>query len=211
MTFKNEHLQNEWPHIEAAYKAIASRPNRTAETRSLLNQLRSIISGHYGNGALQQLLRDVKQEAKPESESRELKMGKQGGGALRRSQPPALHSLTPNRKERLAQKAEREGRSGTPVVVAGGSLVVDVPANTVAIEFVEPSDLQTGDTTFLAVSDGPNIAHDDISDLSGKEVAERYGREAMEAYLLSTGATSENLESKTDRQLANMVKKAKEQ
>ena len=48
----------------------------------------------------------------------------------------------------------------------------------------------------------------DAAELSAVALAEKYGREALLSFLISKGATSEGLEEKTDRQLANMVKKS---
>lgn len=188
MTFKDEQKQAEWETFQAYYAAVSKRPF-TASTRSVINQLDGIAKGQFGNAAFQELRRDNRREA-PASPT----MGKEsGGGSSRRSQSPSPSKPLPGsaRAERLRKLEEQKSRSETVVPVVEDSATAE------QLQWVNPPIL----------SDADAIAAD-AAELSAVALAEKYGREALLSFLISKGATSEGLEEKTDRQLANMVKKS---
>ena len=188
MIFDNEQRQAEWETFQAYYAAVSKRP-LTASTRSVINQLDGIAKGQFGNAAFQELRRDNRREIPAP-----VVVGKEsGGGSSRRSQSPIPSKPLPGsaRAERLRKLEEQKSRSETVVPVVGDSATAE------QLQWVNPPIL----------SDADAIAAD-AAELSAVALAEKYGREALLSFLISKGATSEGLEEKTDRQLANMVKKS---
>lgn len=188
MIFDNEQRQAEWETFQAYYAAVSKRP-LTASTRSVINQLDGIAKGQFGNAAFQELRRDNRREIPAP-----VVVGKEsGGGSSRRSQSPSPSKPLPGsaRAERLRKLEEQKSRSETVVPVVEDSATAE------QLQWVNPPIL----------SDADAIAAD-AAELSAVALAEKYGREALLSFLISKGATSEGLEEKTDRQLANMVKKS---
>ena len=188
MIFDNEQRQAEWETFQAYYAAVSKRPF-TASTRSVINQLDGIAKGQFGNAAFQELRRDNRREIPAP-----VVVGKEsGGGSSRRSQSPSPSKPLPGsaRAERLRKLEEQKSRSETVVPVVEDSATAE------QLQWVNPPIL----------SDADAIAAD-AAELSAVALAEKYGREALLSFLISKGASPENLEEKTDRQLANMVKKS---
>ena len=177
MTFQDEQKQNEYSTFSAYYAEVAKRP-LTAASRSLLNQLRTIAIGQFGNGAFQEIVRANRPAATEATTERTL--GKQPGGVTRRTSSPEVKQPKAGtaRHERLKERGllpVAESKSAVAAVVAAAE-----PAE----------DLNT---------DAPN--------LSAKDLVEKYGSEAIAARLVELGEDAERLAEKTDRQLANLLKK----
>ena len=206
MIFDNEQRQAEWETFQAYYAAVSKRPF-TASTRSVINQLDGIAKGQFGNAAFQELRRDNRREA-PASPT----MGKEsGGGSSRRSQSPSPSKPLPGsaRAERLRKLEEQKSRSETDVPVVEDSEPIERALANVAEQVAKAGataeQLQWVNPPIL--SDADAIAAD-AAELSAVALAEKYGREALLSFLISKGVSPESLEEKTDRQLANMVKKS---
>ena len=119
MTFTDEQKQVEFEAFSAYYTLVSKRPI-TSATRSLLQQLRAIAIGQFGNGAFQELVRANRTETQQKTEVR---LGKQSGGGLsreRRNQSPEQQprSMSPDRAARLAKREAQKSRSEAPAVVA---------------------------------------------------------------------------------------------
>lgn len=243
MTFNNEQKQAEFAAF-AAYFAQASKQPFTAARRSLVNNLRSIAVGQFGNAAWQELVRDNRPAPEPKSE---VKLGKPtGGGSSRRNQSPGQPTAPKPgspRDLRLKERAEREGRLGVPAVVAGDkdpdvkfAKVIEQPGKIVTIEvpikrqrkadgtdiaefskrpanFVAEPDplaeieLSTGATFDTGTGRTVTDLFADATNLNAKDLVEKYKRDLIYEYLFNAGESKDNLDQKTDRQLANILKK----
>lgn len=206
MIFDNEQRQAEWETFQAYYATVSKRPF-TASTRSVINQLDGIAKGQFGNAAFQELRRDNRREIPAP-----VVAGKEsGGGSSRRSQSPIPSKPLPGsaRAERLRKLEEQKSRSETVVPVVGDSEPIERAlanvAEQVAKAGVTSEQLQWVNPPILSESDA--IASD-AAELSAVALAEKYGRDALLSFLISKGVSPESLEEKTDRQLANMVKKS---
>lgn len=118
MIFQDEQKQKEFEAFSAYYEQVTKRPH-TAQARSLLNQLRTIAVGQYGNGAWQELNRAARVTSNTVSAER--KLGKQSGGRSdRHSQSPTGRPPKPgsDRAKRLAEMAQQSDRLGAGKVVA---------------------------------------------------------------------------------------------
>lgn len=262
-----EEKQAEFEAFAAYYAIIAQKPY-TAATRSLLNNLRTIAVGQYGNGAWQQLVRDNRRQPAEQPE----RVVKTSGGSQRRNAPPqqgnAPQPGTP-RWERLKAAGLLEGKSAAHEVVAGGeydakqfyeagggNILMDARKaerqKAFAGAFVKNSEvepekkerqrtrkeiieqvsadykkeietqiweretpivhLSTGDEfdteTGRTVNDlMADAAIKGVGELSGKELLEKYSRDLIFEKLLELGHSLNELEEKSDRQLANLLKK----
>lgn len=206
MTFKDEQKQAEWETFQAYYAAVSKRPF-TASTRSVINQLDGIAKGQFGNAAFQELRRDNRREIPAP-----VVVGKEsGGGSSRRSQSPSPSKPLPGsaRAERLRKLEEQKSRSETVVPVVGDSEPIERALANVAEQVskagVTSEQLQWVNPPILSDADA---ILSDAAELSAVALAEKYGREALLSFLISKGVSPESLEEKTDRQLANMVKKS---
>lgn len=214
ITFKDENRQAEFEAFAAFYALVAKRPF-TASKRSLINQLHSIANAQFGGGAASELSRANPytgiQTEQPASERR---LGKPGGDerARRGSSPNQSQPNNPAAKAREARIAARqvqESRSAAPAVVAADSLVNTPPKIAVKQPELKQVQLSTGAT--FDVDEGrtsdalPSFV--DAANFSAKELVEKYGRDVIYEYLLSAGYDADNLSDKTDRQLANLLKK----
>lgn len=221
MTFNNEQKQAEFNAFAAYFTEVSKQPF-TAARRSLVNNLRSIAVGQFGNAAWQELVRDNRSapEQKPE-----IKLGKPAGdGSSRRNQSPGQPKIPPPGSDRAGRIAEREARgaqknrSAASVVVAGGetaeSLIKvskraakEIAQTGATVDELAQVQLSTG-----AIFDTETVQTErpvffDATYLSAKELVEKYGRDLIYDYLFNAGEEKENLDQKTDRQLANILKK----
>lgn len=252
----SEEKQAEFDAFAAYYAIIAAKPY-TSASRSLLNQLRSIAVGQYGNGAWQELVRNNRRQPAEQPE----RVVKTSGGSQRRNAPPqqgnAPQPRTP-RWERLKAKGLLESKSAAHEVVAGdrgGVIFKSIVENPILetpksmrekerqrtrkeiIEQVSADhkkeieaqiweietpivhlstgaefDTETGRTVNDLLEDGvPDIEiigiTGDVSDLSWKELVEKYGRDVIFERLIDLGHDADVLSEKSDRQLANLLKK----
>ena len=213
MTFQDEQKQKEFEAFSAYYEQVTKRPH-TAQARSLLNQLRTIAVGQYGNGAWQELNRAARVTSNAVSAER--KLGKQSGGRSdRHSQSPTARAPKPGseRAKRLAEIAQQSDRLGAGKVVAAGDKdfteklkvrTKEIAAVGVTSDELENVQLSTISDSFDAVSDGILA---DAADLDWKELLKKYDQSAIYEVLLTMGETEETLQGKTPRQLANILKK----
>ena len=213
MIFQDEQKQKEFEAFSAYYEQVTKRPH-TAQARSLLNQLRTIAVGQYGNGAWQELNRAARVTSNTVSAER--KLGKQSGGRSdRHSQSPTGRPPKPgsDRAKRLAEMAQQSDRLGAGKVVAadnakGVTEKVRVRAKdnatVVTADELANAQLSTISDSFDAVSDGILA---DAADLDWKELLKKYDQSAIYEVLLTMGETEETLQGKTPRQLANILKK----
>lgn len=205
---------NEKNNLEAeAFLALcaelAKRPY-SAQKRGAMNQLTSFASGQYGRETHQAAIKIFKENS-PVIETAERKLsGKQSDDGLsrrNRSSGPKTAKPASDRAARIAERQEREGRLVAPKIVAGGrsrdeSLIKKAPVVEATKPVVETKPKESPDVPEI----GNDLLHDAVT-ISAKELTERYGRDPIVAYLLENGETEENLDQKTDRQLANLLKK----
>ena len=213
MTFQDEQKQKEFEAFSAYYEQVTKRPH-TAQARSLLNQLRTIAVGQYGNGAWQELNRAARVTSNTVSAER--KLGKQSGGRSdRHSQSPTGRPPKPgsDRAKRLAEMAQQSDRLGAGKVVAADNakgvtekVRVRAKDNATVVTADELANAQLSPIldSFDAVSGGILA---DAADLDWKELLRKYDQEAIHEVLLTMGETEETLQGKTPRQLANILKK----
>mgnify|MGYP003396646502 FL=1 len=213
MIFQDEQKQKEFEAFSAYYEQVTKRPH-TAQARSLLNQLRTIAVGQYGNGAWQELNRAARVTSNTVSAER--KLGKQSGGRSdRHSQSPTGRPPKPgsDRAKRLAEMAQQSDRLGAGKVVAADNakgvtekVRVRAKDNATVVTADELANAQLSPIldSFDAVSGGILA---DAADLDWKELLRKYDQEAIHEVVLTMGETEETLQGKTPRQLANILKK----
>ena len=213
MIFQDEQKQKEFEAFSAYYEQVTKRPH-TAQARSLLNQLRTIAVGQYGNGAWQELNRAARVTSNTVSAER--KLGKQSGGRSdRHSQSPTGRPPKPgsDRAKRLAEMAQQSDRLGAGKVVAADNakgvtekVRVRAKDNATVVTADELANAQLSPIldSFDAVSGGILA---DAADLDWKELLKKYDQSAIYEVLLTMGETEETLQGKTPRQLANILKK----
>ena len=209
MTFTDEQKQVEFEAFSAYYTLVSKRPI-TSATRSLLQQLRAIAIGQFGNGAFQELVRANRTETQQKTEVR---LGKQSGGGLsreRRNQSPEQQprSMSPDRAARLAKREAQKSRSEAPAVVAAVNLV---EAAKIPITITTMPPMHDGLPIGIALDSETGATERDLTgdarELSAKELVEKHGRDLIFSHLISAGFDRQDLEQKTDRQLANTLKK----
>lgn len=190
----NKEKQEEFDAFSAYYAVVSKRPS-TASAKSLINQLDTIARGQYGNGPFQELRRANRRE-NTQQQTQELTLGKQGGGGLlRRNQPPQESKTASDaRRERIeARLLAQGGKLGVSEVVAGGNGNLQKTPEILGADAGNPVD--------------PDQIIKDALNLQAKDVVEKYGRDLLFEMLVDMGEPSESLEQKTDRQLANLLKK----
>ena len=202
MTFQDEQKQNEYSTFSAYYAEVAKRP-LTAASRSLLNQLRTIAIGQFGNGAFQEIVRANRPAATEATTERTL--GKQPGGVTRRTSSPEVKRPQPGtaRHERLKERGllpVAESKSAVAGVVAEGK-----PISKADLE--EERQLAEQGMNDYAKGLQSEDLDTDAPNLSAKDLVEKYGSDAIAARLVELGEDAERLAEKTDRQLANLLKK----
>ena len=187
-TFDNEQKQAEFEAFTAWWSAVSKRPF-SAATRSLLNQIRNISTANYGSKATDELRRANVVVGTEQLQERRL--GKRDGDGTRRNQSPEQKKpqASSARLERQRQRAAQNARLGVQNPVAAAEPIVTNP--TVQVQNLHES----GDL------------FSDADEMKAAEIVEKYGREAISDYLFNTGITREEMEQKTDRQLANILKK----
>lgn len=214
----DENKTKEYNAFSAYYAEVVKRPG-TAATRSRLQQLRSIGIGDFGNGAFQEILRAHKTQQSAE-QTAERRLGKAPGGATRRNSSPEVKLPTPGtgRYERLKEKGLLPGvKSVAPAVVAGGDATgftenpkrrtKEVSAVGVTSDDLSTVQLSTGAVFNTETGATENDLFADAPNLSAKDLVEKYGRDLIFEYLFNAGEDRESMEQKTDRQLANILKK----
>lgn len=224
MTFQDEQKQAEFNAFAAYYRLVAQRPHTSAKM-SRLNQLESIMRGDFP-GALQELRGE--QRTKVIAQNAERKLGKPEGSALtRRGSLPAQKQPQPGtgRYERLKaagllpsqQAAVQSGKLEAVKVVAGGNAkevtekikarTKEIAAVGVTADELASVQLSTGDDFNTETGRTENDLIGDARELSAKELVERYGRDLIFEHLFEAGFERDGLGQKTDRQLANTLKK----
>lgn len=228
----SEEKQAEFDAFAAYYAIIAAKPY-TSASRSLLNQLRSIAVGQYGNGAWQELVRNNRRQPAEQPE----RVVKMSGGSQRRNAPPqqgnAPQPGTP-RYERLKAKGALESKLVAVEVVAGGETAEMItgkiksiakaisksgktadeisefserPENFVHLSTGATFDTETGRTVNDLMVDA---AIKGAGEFSAKDLLEKYGdgaRDLIFEKLVELGHDADVLGEKSDRQLANLLKK----
>lgn len=206
MKFNDEKKQAEFEQFKAFYLLISQPPN-TLHNRSHLNQLRTFAIARYGNGGFQDILREVKISV-PEPNTEPKLAGKSTGGSSssRRNQPPEARPAIPGTKrwERQQLRGAQESKSVQNPVVAANATAKDL-AN-VTENLSKPG---------FTAQEMPNPAFEqygrnplkDAEAFSWKELTEKYSESELYEASLSAGSTFEELEGKTARQLANILKK----
>jgi len=226
MTFKDEQKQAEFEAFAAYYRLVAQRPHTSAKM-SRLNQLDSIMRGDFP-GALQELKSEQRKQVVERTAER--KLGKPEGSALTRrgSLPVAKQPVQGSaRYERLkaagllpSQQAQAQsGRLEAGRVVVGGETAAGLTekvkrrAKEIAAEIGITADelatvqLSTGDDFNTETGRTENDLVSDARELSAKDLFERYGRDLIFEHLFEAGFERDGLGQKTDRQLANTLKK----
>ena len=185
-TFDNEQKQAEFEAFTAWWSAVSKRPF-SAATRSLLNQIRNISTANYGSKATDELRRANVVIGTEQLQERRL--GKRDGDGTRRSQSPAQQKPQANsaRLERQRQRAAQNAR-----LAVQSPVVVD--------DIILPKVLKN-------IVDEPTDLFSAAAEMKAAEIVENYGREAISEYLFNTGMARDEMEQKTDRQLANILKK----
>lgn len=213
----DEQKTKEYNAFSAYYAEVVKRP-ATAATRSLLNQLRTIAVGQFGNGAFQEILRANKTQSVEQTTERRL--GKQAGGVTRRNSSPEVKQPIPGtgRYERLKEKGLLpSGKSVAPVVVAEDNAEVFAEKTKRRTKEIAAVGATAGDISVVQLSTGTAFNTEtgrtksdlfaDAPNLSAKDLVDKYGRDLIFEYLFNAGEDRESLEQKTDRQLANILKK----
>lgn len=213
----DEQKTKEYNAFSAYYAEVVKRPG-TAATRSLLNQLRTIAVGQFGNGPFQEILRANKTQGVEQATER--KLGKQAGGVTRRSSSPEVKQPIPGtgRYERLKEKGLLPGgRSEASAVVAADDANVfteklkrrtkEIAAVGATADDISTVQLSTGSVFNTETGATENDLFADAPNLSAKDLVEKYGRDLIFEYLFNAGEDRESMEQKTDRQLANILKK----
>lgn len=182
MIFNDTQKQSEFDALCEYCKAVANRPY-SAVKRSLMAQLNSLASGQYGHAAQREVVAILKggapAPAPQPTERPEQRLGKEQGGGHRQNQPP--ETSKPEQIAVQGAEAAHGGKLEAQEVVAGGDAEV-------LVEKIKAD-------------------KEKIAALTTKEIIEQYGVEAIFGYLLSVGENGEELEEKSDRQLANLLKK----
>lgn len=221
MTFNNEQKQAEFDAFKTFCEIFAKRKQDSIKS-SGRNQLSSFTAGQYGGDAQQEIKKVLNAGNVPKLQSKEIKLGKpSGGGSSRRSQSPGQPTAPKPgspRDLRLKERAEREGRLAVPVVVAGGETAESLiegtkraskiirQAGATADELLQVQ-LSTGAIFDTETGQTERLVFADAADLSAKELVEKYRRDLIYEYLFNAGESAENLDQKTDRQLANILKR----
>lgn len=226
MTFKDEQKQAEFEAFAAYYRLVAQRPHTSAKM-SRMNQLESIIRGDYP-GALQELRAEQRIASAQQAQERQL--GKQAGGGqqTRRGSSPVVKLPQPGtaRYERLkaagllpSQQAaqEQSGRLEAVKVVAGDDSknfteklkrrTKEIAAVGAKADELSTVQLSTGATFDTEAGRTENDMVQDAVNLNAKDLAAKYGRDLIFEKLLELGETGDTLIEKTDRQLANLLKR----
>lgn len=178
------------PEFEAfkAYCEEYAKQPFSAKKRAGINFLQSFASGQYGGSAHRQIISIFRTEAV--AESREVRMGKGRGDRQSRQSSPE-QPIRQTRADRQAAREARAVRLEARSPVAGGDGIMSHPVSTDSGEFVVTT----------------SKSHVADADISAKELVEKYGRDSIVERLIELGESAEDLESKTDRQVANLLKK----
>lgn len=218
MTFKDEQKQAEFEAFAAYYRLVAQRPHTSAKM-SRLNQLDSIMRGDFP-GALQELKSEQRKQVVERTAER--KLGKPEGSALtRRGSLPVAKQPQPGtgRYERLKaagllpsqQAAAQSGKLEAGKVVVGGEFVVGIAtdSNTLIMseEAITSVQLSTAATFNTETGRTENSLEADAQILNAKDLVEKYGRDLIFEALTNADENPNTLAEKTDRQLANILKK----
>lgn len=217
MIYKDEQKQAEFEAFAAYYRLVTQRPHTSAKM-SRLNQLESIVRGDFP-GALQELKSEQRKQVVERTAER--KLGKPEGSALtRRGSLPVVKLPQPGtaRYERLKalgllpSQQEQSGKSEVVKVVAGGdakNFTEKLKRRTKEIAAIgmTADELSTGATFNTEAGRAENNLETDAQSLNAKDLVEKYGRDLIFEKLLELGETGDTLIEKTDRQLANLLKR----
>ena len=209
--FNDTQKQSEFDALCEYCKAVANRPYSAAK-RSLMAQLNSLASGQYGRAVQREvvaILKGVAPTPAPQPTERpEQRLGKEQGGGHRQNQSPETSKPEPIAVQEA--EAAHGGKLEAQEVVAGGEkeswddYLVKEEEGQKHPGMVENLD-QENDAEILI--EKIKAGKEEVAALTAKEIIEQYGTEAIFGYLLSVGENGEELEEKSDRQLANLLKK----
>lgn len=200
----DEQKQSEIAAFLALCVEVAKRPYN-AKKRGAMNLLTSFASGQYGRDAHQAAIKSFGPPAA--TERQEIRVGKPSGEGRRRNQSPELRApgqMTEGRRERLLKKGVLEVRSAAAKVVAEGEAVDNGFLQEETISSVQ---LSTGAIFDTETGQTENNLTADAAELSAPQLVEKYGRAVLYAHLIELGKDASDLDQKTDRQLANIIKK----
>ena len=226
MTFKDESKQAEFEAFAVYYRMVAQRPH-SSQKMSRINQLESIMRGDFP-GALQEM--KIEQRKQQVERTAERKLGKPEGGALTRRDSSPAQSKQPQpgtgRYERLKaagllasqQQSAQSGKSAVAKIVAGGETAAgltekvkrrgkDIAAAGVTADELANVQLSTGATFDTDAGRTENNLEADVQGLNAKALVEKYGRDLIFEALVNAGENPDALTEKTDRQLANLLKR----
>lgn len=201
----DEQKQSEIAAFLALCVEVAKRPYN-AKKRGAMNLLTSFASGQYGRDAHQAAIKSFGPPAA--TERQEIRVGKPSGEGRRRNQSPELRApgqMTEGRRERLLKKGVLEVRSAAAKVVAEGEAVDNGFLQEETISSVQ---LSTGAIFDTETGQTENNLTADAAELSAPQLVEKYGRAVLYAHLIELGKDASDLDQKTDRQLANILKKS---
>lgn len=200
----NEQKQAEIAAFLTLCVEVAKRPYN-AKKRGAMNLLTSFASGQYGRDAHQEAIKSFGPPAA--TERQEIRVGKPSGEGRRRNQSPELRApgqMTEGRRERLLKKGVLEVRSEAAKVVAG---VEPVDNGFLQEETISSVQLSTGAIFDTETGQTENNLTADAAELSAAQLVEKYGRAVLYTHLIELGKDAADLDQKTDRQMANIIKK----
>ena len=217
-------LTREFELFTALYAHVA-KEKITPSQRMAIVKLNEICKSRYGAGELAALVRANKPTTPPQTE-RQISGKERGDRSERRSPSPVKQGEPTPLQRRLARIADRQGQRGrtdksaTPEVVADRpkrekkapetvtSTIADVIQES-AFTAQELSNVQLSTGAIFSTETGrtENDLNTDARELSAKDLIEKYGRDLVFERLTELGEPAEMLEQKTDRQLANLLKK----
>lgn len=198
MTFNDEQKQTEFDAFKSFCEVFAKR-SFSGVKRSGMSQLNSFVVGQYGGDA-QKEIRNIFKGAIPLRPERATV--KPSGGGSRRNQSPVTPKAPPKGSPRYLRNQEREAKQG------GKSEQVVAAVETIApaLEEIQDEIKNIGGNIVNVTATMRNLLGD-AQIISAKDLVERYGRELIFEHLLNAGHDGDELEQKSDRQLANLLKK----
>lgn len=218
-------LTREFELFTALYAHVA-KEKITPSQRMAIVKLNEICKSRYGAGELAALVRANKPAPQPQAE-RQI-AGKERGDRSERRSPSPVKQVEPTaQQKRLARIADRQGRQERVGKLAAHEVVADKHPSRRVKQVVDAVLTEIPETYFterqlseiggVQLSTGAifstetgrteNDLNTDARELSAKDLIEKYGRDLVFERLTELGEPAEMLEQKTDRQLANLLKK----
>lgn len=218
-------LTREFELFTALYAHVA-KEKITPSQRMAIVKLNEICKSRYGAGELAALVRANKPAPQPQAE-RQI-AGKERGDRSERRSPSPVKQVEPTaQQKRLARIADRQGRQERVGKLAAHEVVADKHPSRRVKQVVDAVLTEIPETYFterqlseiggVQLSTGAifstetgrteNDLNTDARELSAKDLIEKYGRDLVFERLTELGEPVEMLEQKTDRQLANLLKK----